>query len=271
MKIRKVLVLVALTTTAGFVAACSSDGTGTVPAGAYGGGGTTGQFGGAIGTTNDSSGALVGGGTDNSGSTSPGGATGTAGSPMGGSSPAPAGTTAITTTPSGGSPAAGGTSAGGSATSAGGTSTGTGGTTSAGGTGGSASTGADTWWPSAFDANATPSPSNGKHNPGKACLTCHYTGGQGPAWLFGGTVFDKTESSGVAHVQVGIKEGGKFFSAYSANNGNIWLPMGSSAVTWANAEIRVRTATGEKKMMSFPLNGDCNNSCHVPGNRTQAP
>jgi hypothetical protein len=329
MKTSNTTVLAALIATAGFVVACSSDGTGAVPPGVYGGE-TAGQFGGAIGTTNSSvGGSVAAGGSDKAGALSPGGATGAAGSPVAGSTAGQAGSTAITTIPAGGSSAittvprggssgagttspgstaaggnagagggataggttaaggttgaggtkavggttaVGGTSAAAGATGAGGTTTRTGGTTAAGGAGGSTGTGtgASNWWPTAFDANANPSPLSGKHNPGRACLGCHKTGGQGPAWLFGGTIYDQAGSAGVNHVQVGIKDGTKFFSAYSATNGNIWLPLGSNSINWATAEIRVRTAAGESTMTKTATSGDCN-SCHDSTNRITMP
>lgn len=301
-------ILLALTVSAGLWAACSADGTGTVPPGAYGTAGAPGQFGGAMGTVVDSGGTVAAGGSSSAGVVSSadsgrgGSSSVQAGTPAASTSPS-AGSTAITTIPSGGNsgtagaskPAttaaggstaggrtattgttaaagttgAGGTSAAGGTTGAGGTTARTGGTTAAGGAGGATSTGTGTsdWWPTAFDANASP---NGKHNAGKACLSCHKTGGQGPAWLFGGTIYNQAGSTGVGHVQVGIKDGTKFFSAYSASNGNIWLPLGSNSVNWATAEIRVRTATSESSMTKAPTNGDCN-SCHDSTNRIMTP
>lgn len=192
------------------------------------------------------------------------------GGSTGGGRTATAGTIAAGgTTAEAGSTARGGTIAAGGTTGAGGTTARTGGTTAAGGAGGSASTGtgASNWWPTAYDANVSP---NGKHNVGKACLSCHKTGGQGPAWLFGGTIYDQAGSTGVGHVQVGIKDGTKFFSAYSASNGNIWVPLGSNSVNWATAEIRIRTATGESTMTKVATSGDCN-SCHDSTNRITTP
>jgi hypothetical protein len=69
---------------------------------------------------------------------------------------------------------------------------------------------------------------------------------------------------------VGIKDGTKFVSAYSASNGNIWLPLGSTTINWASAEIRIRNATGEKIMTDPTTTGDCN-SCHVSGSRIMTP
>jgi hypothetical protein len=261
--------------TAGLVAACSSDGTGpasSVASGGSNGGHTeaTGQTGGSSGST-----SVVGGSTGAGGAEPAGGRSSAAGStaiaslPTGGSAGLAGSTASVSaagrTTAEGGTSAVGGTVAGGTTTLGGTTSPSTrvGGAPASGG-----STGTSSWWPSAFDATAVPTPADGKHHAGEACLDCHRNGGKSDPdggksdpWFFGGTIYGKAGTNGVGQVQVGIKEGSSFFSAYSARNGNIWMPLGPNSITWANAEIRVRTATGEKAMISFPLDGDCN-SCH---------
>lgn len=105
------------------------------------------------------------------------------------------------------------------------------------------------------------------HRAGDACLSCHRSGGSAPAWLYGGTVY--SGSAGVAHVQVGIKDGSNFYSSYSADNGNIWLPASAGSVNWATAEIRIRGSAGEAIMPGHG-NGDCN-TCHGSSNRITAP
>lgn len=70
-------------------------------------------------------------------------------------------------------------------------------------------------------------------------------------------------------MHLGIKVGGSFYSAYSATNGNIWLPIAAGSVNWADAEIRIRTATGEQ-IMPGAGNAGCNR-CQGTGNGTLQP
>jgi hypothetical protein len=162
----------------------------------------------------------------------------------------------------GGSPGKGG--AGGGGSSQGGEAgaadaTGAGGGQGGGG-GGQGGTVAS-WWPAAYDAKESPSPSDGHHRDGESCLSCHTEAGEAPAWLFGATVYNASGTSGLAHVQVGIRDGVQFYSAYSGENGNVWIPQGSSTINWDNAEIRVRNGFEEMLMSSRGDNGDCNH-CH---------
>jgi hypothetical protein len=117
------------------------------------------------------------------------------------------------------------------------------------------------WWPTAYDAKGIPSPSDGHHRDGENCLVCHAEAGEAPAWLFGGTVYNAAGTAGLAHVEVGIRDGARFYSAYSGENGNVWTPQGSPSINWDNAEIRVRNGFGEILMTSEGDNGDCNH-CH---------
>ncbi len=172
-----------------------------------------------------------------------------------------------TTTSSSGT---GGSGTGGSASGTGGSASGTGG--SASGTGGSASgTGGSTsgtaggggtpdFWDGApaYDANGTPNPSDGEHNNGNDCMSCHASGGN--QWLFGGTVHQSGGSQGAAHVQVGALVDGTLYTTYSANNGNFWLDHPGGSPSWAGAEVRFRNANGETSMI-MAATAACN-SCH---------
>ena len=306
MRTSQTLIFGVLIVSAGHETGCSSDGTGPVPPGAlHASGGSAAVVTSSAGSSASPAGATSAGGTALGGATSassaPGGASTAAGGTTattssstigqagataqggatgaGGAAGGSIKTTATSTgTSMGGATATGGTRIGGTTSGTGGTLTGgtTSGTTVTGGTrtGGTTSTGTSTgtgsWWPAAFSATTLPNPSNGNHNAGRACFSCHGSGGSAPSWLFGGTIYDSAGTTGVGHLQVGIKDGTKFFSAYSATNGNIWLPTASNTVNWANAEIRIRSATGEKIMPSAATSGDCN-SCHSSGNRISTP
>jgi hypothetical protein len=221
--------------------------------GAAGGGGTLGQAGaaGQAGATGAGTGE---GGAGAAGSTEDGSVAGTGGG-AGGSS----GSTGAAGSGGQGENGAGGGGGrqGGDAGVAGATGAGGGSWGSSGGQSGTVAS----WWPTAYDANGTPSPSDGHHQDGESCLSCHTGAGEAPAWLFGGTLYNASGTSGQAHVEVGIRDGVQFYSAFSGENGNVWAPQGSSSINWDNAEIRLRNAGGETLMPSKGDNGDCNH-CH---------
>jgi hypothetical protein len=102
------------------------------------------------------------------------------------------------------------------------------------------------------------------------CLLCHATGSTPPAWLFGGTVYNAEGTTAAPHVEIGVKDGAKFFKVCSAANGNFWKARGTDTVTWSNAEVRARNASGEAKMSSKPTGGGCN-SCHGAAARIKEP
>lgn len=113
------------------------------------------------------------------------------------------------------------------------------------------------WWPSAYDRNGVPAKKDpGNHNVGQDCMNCHITT---RPLAFGGTVF--SGGAGVAHVQIGIKSSGSFYSAYSDSDGNVWLPSTTPDIDWTKAEIRSRSSAGEKIMLSDGWAG-CN-ACHA--------
>jgi len=164
----------------------------------------------------------------------------------------------------------GGASSGGSS-SGGATS---GGATSGGATSGGASSGGDTsaggadfWQGTAYNASGLPNPSNGNHNAGQDCMGCHNSGSR--QWLFGGTIY-QSNGSAAPSVQVGIWDGTKLVTAYSATNGNIWLPVSSGPIDWANAEVRIRDSNGERTMTGDTPSAACN-SCHNSSMRITAP
>jgi hypothetical protein len=75
-------------------------------------------------------------------------------------------------------------------------------------------------------------------------------------------VYNFSGTTGLAHVEIGVRDGSNFYSAVSAKNGNFWVPQGSSSINWGKAQIRLRNAGGETMMTpSYPDGGDCNH-CH---------
>ena len=120
--------------------------------------------------------------------------------------------------------------------------------------------GADTlsFWDGDYDPNGSPTPADGWHAPGTDCGSCHTAG----EWIFSasGTVVAKGGKVGLPHVQVGIRDGAKLRTTYSATNGNFWLTDNGTSTDFANAEVRIRNAQGEKTMRA-DASGSCN-KCH---------
>jgi hypothetical protein len=90
---------------------------------------------------------------------------------------------------------------------------------------------------------------------------CH---GSKIPFVFGGTVYRADGMTGAPNVQVGISDGTLTVTAYTAANGNIWLPSSAGMITWANAVIAVRNTNGEHvKPASAPRGSACNGTgCH---------
>ncbi len=120
----------------------------------------------------------------------------------------------------------------------------------------------NTDWSGVYDPGGSPTPTSGWHNDGKDCMTCHQSGGSGPEFVFGGTVYKADGTTPAPHVQLGVKAGETWLSAYSGDNGNYWV-VSKTAVDWSTAEIRFRNGKGDKKMMTAAT-AACN-QCHTGG------
>ena len=173
-----------------------------------------------------------------------------------------------------GGPPTGGTSSGGVSTVAGssGTAVGGAGGVAGGDTLGGAPSTTPFVWPGNYDPAAVPMPSDGRHNPGAGCMssTCH--GGKVP-FAFGGTVYRADGMTGAPNVEVGISDGTLTVTAYSASNGNIWLPSSVGAINFGSSQIVIRNANGERvKPATAPRGSACNGGgCHGAGKRLLEP
>ena len=118
-------------------------------------------------------------------------------------------------------------------------------------------------WPGSYDAAAVPTPTDGHHNAGASCMssTCH---GTKVPFAFGGTIYQADGVTGAPNVEVGISDGALTVSAYSASNGNIWLPSSVGTINFASAQITIRNAKGERvKPAAAPRGSACNGGgCH---------
>ncbi|MBN2196073.1 MAG: hypothetical protein JW751_24870 [Polyangiaceae bacterium] len=154
------------------------------------------------------------------------------------------------------------------------TETGTGGSGGSGGTpgtGGATGGAAADYWPAAYDPAGAPTPADGGYhvavpNAGQACMaSCHdATGVAATKLVFGGTVFRSDGVAPAPNVEVGVKDGTNQYYVYTAANGMYWA-MGTTAVNWAAADIRIRNATGELvKLATDARDADCDR-CHRTG------
>lgn len=175
-------------------------------------------------------------------------------------------------TPSGGTSAAGTSAAPGGA---GGPETGNGGAsgdTSGAGTSSTAGSpvAAPFRWPGPFEPSATVG--DGHHNPGTGCMSSSCHGGKVP-FSFGGTIYQADGKTAAPNVQVGISDGVLTVTAYSASNGNIWLPSSSGQLDFANAQIAIRSAKGERtKPATAGRGAACNGGgCHGSAMRLIGP
>lgn len=102
----------------------------------------------------------------------------------------------------------------------------------------------------------------------KDCISCHKTGGAaaGAIFVFAGTVTKKDKVTPIANAEIRVVNGDKTVvgSTKSGADGNFWLMMGDAKAALAGgAEVRVRTAAGEKKMSDKISDGSCNSAiCH---------
>lgn len=116
-------------------------------------------------------------------------------------------------------------------------------------------------WPASYDAAAAPA--DGHHNPGSSCMSspCH---GTKVPFAFGGTVYGADGVTGAPNVEVGISDGALTVTAYSASNGNIWLPSSVGAINFGSAQIAIRNGKGERVKPATVARGSaCNGGgCH---------
>jgi hypothetical protein len=127
-----------------------------------------------------------------------------------------------------------------------------------------------TYWPSAYDPNGVPSAAESQYHlntpaSGQTCMACHSAGSTESTiqLVFGGTVFKADGTTPAANVQVGVVDGTKKYFVYTATNGQYWV-KGTDSLPWSTtADIRIRSASGEKaKKSTDDRNADCD-SCHV--------
>lgn len=100
--------------------------------------------------------------------------------------------------------------------------------------------------------------------------SCH---GTKVPFVFGGTVYQADGTTPAPGVEVALSDGTTTLTAYSATNGNIWLPSSAGILDVASAQIAIRSAGGERiKPMSAGRGAACNASgCHAAAMRITAP
>ena len=89
---------------------------------------------------------------------------------------------------------------------------------------------------------------------------CHGSGGSGPQFSFGGTIYtDATGATPAADVEIrGVDSAGKDLGlAHSDSDGNFWF---NSTTVFSSGKTAARSATNKKPMISGAT-GACN-QCH---------
>jgi hypothetical protein len=113
---------------------------------------------------------------------------------------------------------------------------------------------------------------DGYHHPGEDCLMCHYQGGEGPPFTFGGTLYTSSGGStalagGTFHL---IDAMGTDVIVVSQLNGNFWS---TDLVTFP--VVAFGSLCPDVKPMIAPLtetDGSCNRAgCHTSGFRLHVP
>jgi hypothetical protein len=128
-------------------------------------------------------------------------------------------------------------------------------------TGGAAMGGSSFWGTITYSSTGLPDVPSGQHNPGRSCMSCHTATGPAPYWYFAGTIYAANGLTAAPNVQVGVSDGSNLYTAYSAMNGNFYLRTVAN-INWANAQVHIRNANGEKIMTGAIPSPDCN-SCHT--------
>lgn len=117
-----------------------------------------------------------------------------------------------------------------------------------------------------------PAATDGHHRPGEDCLMCHYQGGEGPPFTFGGTLFADSGgrmplAGGTFHL---IDALGTDVVVKSHGNGNFWS---TDLVTFP--VVAFGSLCPDVKPMLAPLHetdGSCNRAgCHTSGFRLHVP
>jgi hypothetical protein len=114
-------------------------------------------------------------------------------------------------------------------------------------------------------------PGGSSHNAGKSCVQsgCHASGGDGPTFLVGGTVYkDYKGTTGAPGVEVRVVDSaGNAASAYSGPEGNFYISAGKSNLTFPLI-VGARDGTTTRPMVTTLTTGmaSCGQQgCHVPG------
>ncbi len=113
---------------------------------------------------------------------------------------------------------------------------------------------------------------NGHHNPGQPCMQCHKSGGSGPQFTLGGTLYDGLNSSNAvngATLRI-IDANGTELALHSTLNGNFYT---TQSLTFP-LSVSGSSCPDTKKMIS-PVNAngaDCNSAgCHDSSFRIHLP
>ena len=95
--------------------------------------------------------------------------------------------------------------------------------------------------------------------------------------VFAGTVYRVETEVPVNNAEIGVRDGGTLYSAYSGVSGNFWVLGNSTIADWSSVQICVRTSSSSNGQMpkdpSLARGPSCNDlgGCHNADQRLLAP
>jgi hypothetical protein len=122
----------------------------------------------------------------------------------------------------------------------------------------------DPFWAAAYvDCEPSYETSVPPHHAGNDCMTCHGLSSLGDMrWAFAGTV-SAHDGGPAAGVEIGVRTAAGFWRTHSAANGTFWArATGDAGIDWTTADVRLRTARGQRTMVSRANAGCSASTCH---------
>jgi mono/diheme cytochrome c family protein len=108
-------------------------------------------------------------------------------------------------------------------------------------------------------------------HPGRSCISCHASKGEGPSFTVAGTVYGAAgqadDCAGVQGVTVELTDAKGAVTTLTSNAAGNFFTEKSLVMPYT---ARVLTATGERKMFGAQSNGDCA-ACHTATGASGAP
>lgn len=122
----------------------------------------------------------------------------------------------------------------------------------------------DGFWAGPYDPNGGPGSDHQVHYAGEPCLQAGCHAADVRPVVFAGTVYQAETGNPANNAQIGVRDGGTLYFAYSGVSGNFWVLGASPIADWTSVQICVRTANGETpKEATSGRGASCNDAgCH---------